>query len=114
MDAVCGLELYSGKPNPEWGIDSGSENRIMAFLENLKQVPAEDLKNPSVLGYRGAYMISGKNEVYVSKGKVSLYRSAGLISTYSDSGRELEKAIANSAPSTLEIPWDVVNDGLSE
>jgi hypothetical protein len=112
MNAVCGLDLYSGKPNPEWSIDNGSENRILAFLDNLTRVPAEDLKNSSALGYRGAYMKSGKNEVYVSLGKVSLYKSDDLISTYSDSGRELEKAIAHSAPSTLDIPWDVVNAGL--
>jgi hypothetical protein len=58
-------------------------------------------------------MKSGKNEVYVSRGKVSFYQSGDLISTYSDPGRELEKAIAHSAPPTLDIPWEIVNAGFN-
>lgn len=109
---ICGIDMFSGRENPEWGADNSFAGKIQSMFDNLPELPAADLKDSPVLGYRGAFIKGGDLEIYAAKYKVTLYQKGKPVLTKSDTSGEIEKAIVYSAPDTLKLPRDIIKPGL--
>lgn len=105
---VCGVDIYSGRENPEWNPDSNLAGKIESIFESLNEISTQDLKESPVIGYRGAFIKGEGIELYASSGKVTVYKNGNAEITKSDDKKEIEKAIVESAPPDLEIPWDFI------
>ena len=95
------LDIFSGRPNPSWALDSAREAE---FLSRLKQLqPALEVTSaPPILGYRGfiVHPSTGSNLARVVKVYGGIVQHEG--GTYQDSNRKLERWLLDTAGSNLE------------
>lgn len=63
------LDVFSGRPNPQWTLTQTEAARVEELLQDLP--PAEKAVEPA-LGYRGFVMTAGKRRITVGKGVVHL------------------------------------------
>jgi len=95
------LDVFSGRPNPSWALDSARESE---FLSRLKRLQPADEKPPErpILGYRGFVVQSSAGSGLA--GIVRVY--GGMVqrdgSAYQDPDRSLERWLLDTAGANLE------------
>ena len=110
------LEVYSGRPNPVWNLDSKETGILLSQLEKLSQVP--DATPPTErLGYRGFLIkpVGGtrRNWEELSVGFGVISERQGLKVKYAlDKARVLERWLLESARG--KISEDLFSYVLSE
>jgi hypothetical protein len=96
------LDVFSGRPNPEWSLSAADETYLLEKLQNAAAVPAKSFEQP--LGYRGMV-------VYVSGNPPAIYRVwkdfiskdiEGKVTMYADDHRALEMWLLVSGKPSLE------------
>ncbi len=98
--------LFSGRPDPEWPIDS---ERAAAIVGLLEAAPATDAAAPAPppLGYRGVHLSEpGGVSWLVYSGVIVEERPRCAPSRRIDAGRRVERAaLATAPPGTLPAAW---------
>jgi hypothetical protein len=97
--AVVTLDVYSGKPNPEWSLSDSDAKELLQRIRSLAPAPGGSAR-PEVLGYRGMEVeipggIDGATRFVFSGGTVSTTRQ-GVQTYYADPGRKTELWLANT------------------
>lgn len=96
MAVTVTLEVFSGRPDPEWTLTphqtAGFKSRLAA-LSNA--APHEFSEEP--LGYRGLLVRDGRTSVKVFHGRVS---REGKV--YADKNRQFEKWLLDTGRGTVE------------
>ena len=96
------LDVFSGRPNPQWSLSASDEAYLLEKLQNLPEIPSKSFDQP--LGYRGMV-------VYRSDNKPTTYRIwknlitrdvAGEMTAYQDDNRSLEMWLLLSGKPYLE------------
>ena len=95
------LDIFSGRPNPGWALDSAREAEFLSRLMQLQPAP-EVAPNPPILGYRG-FIVRPSTDSNLDR-EVRVY--GGLVrhedETYQDPDRSLERWLLDNAGSNLE------------
>ena len=91
---VVTLDVYSGRPNPEWTLSDAEDRELHARLDDLiSPLGAQPHRNDN-LGYRGLRVRTqrqSKNvEITVGKGTIAL-EGGGSAVYYRDTNRQLER-----------------------
>ncbi len=53
MEATVVLDIFSGRPNPEWALTSGTASQICVLLQSLPPAESQPPEMLPGLGYRG-------------------------------------------------------------
>jgi hypothetical protein len=103
-DALAGIRIFSGRPDPTWSLASDRLDAIRAIWQELKPCNAIAARDPH-LGYSGCFAIAGTNR-WDSEGDIVIMTSANREDTRVDPQRRIERAILSSAPTALraELP----------
>jgi hypothetical protein len=99
---VVELDIFSGRPNPEWRLAPAAGTRLLDLLRaaNTTTTPAA----APGLGYRGLTLRIGRNDtIRVGHGIIE----AGGVS-YRDDGRAVEAFLLQSMPDDLKAQFDSV------
>jgi len=98
-----GASLFSGRPEPTWGVGEGTARRLEEIWYTLEPWRGT-LPSAPPLGYRGCFLrdLKNKREWFAFEGSVTL-SSSGTRESRTDSGRKFEKMLLSSAP-TGTIP----------
>jgi len=91
---VVTLDVYSGRPNPEWTLSDAEARELHARLDALNSpLGAQPPRNDN-LGYRGLRVTTRRQskdvEVTVGKGAIAVEDSASA-AYYRDTNRQLER-----------------------
>jgi len=97
MPATVTLDVFSGRPNPEWTLDAAQEAQLRARLASLSTTRDAPLEPPG-LGYRGLLLrLDTGPKFRVCAGTV-----AGPGTLLLDRGRALERWLLASAGARLD------------
>jgi hypothetical protein len=98
---VAGALVYSGRPDPTWGVSKPLAKKLRELWESLPASQQKCDPRPGRLGYRGAFVReTGHCEWVAFNGLVSLITPEG-IEARSDPARKFEKTLLSSAPKGL-------------
>jgi hypothetical protein len=95
---VVELDLFSGRPNPQWRLSGSARDRLLALLRAA--LPTHESASEPGLGYRGfiVRIISGERmtRVHIGEGAIEIDGARGR-----DEGRGIEKLLMQSMPDEL-------------
>jgi len=98
-EVVAELDLFSGRPNPQWRLTGPVRERLLALLRAAP--PAAVPRREPGLGYRGFVIriTSGgtTTRVHVGEGSIDVDGERGR-----DDGRAIEKVLMQSMPDDLK------------
>lgn len=98
---VAGAFIYSGRPDPTWGISKRVAKKLEELWESLP--PSSEKYEPRLggLGYRGSFMREpGRREWVAYNGLVSCTTPAG-VEVRRDPATKFERTLISSAPKGL-------------
>ncbi len=91
------LDIFSGMPNPTWGLTDAETDSFVKRLDALPRTSAKELSGN--LGYRGfiVQLTQGTEtqSIHIQKGTVQISKGATNVFA-SDGGRELERWLLNT------------------
>ncbi|MBH1935243.1 hypothetical protein I5Q34_13325 [Streptomyces sp. AV19] len=91
------LDLYSGRPNPRWQLDSRAAGEFRTMTDSLAAADAARPPLPAPgLGYRGFTVVDGDRTVRVFGGRVELGADQRA-----DPGRTVERWLLDRLPPPL-------------
>lgn len=93
---IVTLDVYSGRPNPEWSLSDAQARELQSMIAGLgaplNTPPAENDR----LGYRGLRVTTPQAaEITVGSGHVVVQEGAS-VARYRDSGQRIEKWLFNT------------------
>jgi hypothetical protein len=97
------LDMFSGRPNPTWVLDSKQEAELIQRLNALPPDGSVETVEPPALGYRGLQMqitdgpLNDSEPIRVYAGTI---RQGGKI--LRDDGRAFEKWLLQTGASTIQ------------
>ena len=95
----AGAWIYSGRPDPRWSVSDSKAQELLTIWDRLEPSPTTSSSSPR-LGYRGCYIEKGDRR-YIAYGGIAELQHLGAAETRRDIGRQLERAILQSAPAGL-------------
>ena len=98
-EITAGIDIFSGRPNPSWPLSRGSLDELREVWNTLDAIeaPLSIAAPPTILGYRGCFVLAGEERWLASGEVVTLQRPHGSESRR-DKRREFERLILSSAP----------------
>ena len=91
---VVTLDVYSGRPNPEWTLSDGEVRELHARLDALSNPLGSQPSRNEALGYRGLRVTTQREskdvELTVGKGTIAV-ESGASAAYYRDTNRQLER-----------------------
>src|SRR5438046_9545626 len=93
-DWIASADLFSGRPNPSWMIDTDTVRMILGMWESAGQ-NAGSLPPAPALGYRGV-SIRGDGESWRAFGGIVSRNRGGAEESRADINREIERRILAS------------------
>ena len=101
---ICGVFLFSGRPDPTWLIDDEVAERLKEIWQSLKLYSGSPPTAP-ILGYRGCFLKEGKEfEWFAYKGVVT-FKNPQNLEFREDKERDFEKMLLASAPKDMLPPF---------
>lgn len=101
-EVMAELDLFSGRPNPQWRLTGPARDRLLALLRAAP--PATTPEREPGLGYRGfvVRIMSGATttRIHIGEGMIDIDGVRGR-----DEGRAVEKLLMQSMPSELMIQF---------
>jgi hypothetical protein len=98
------MDVYSGRPNPEWSLSSEQITELKKRLAALSTIAAADAKISDDLGYRAMHIVlkdaNGDSEIAVSRGLV-LQKTGSSMKRHVDEQRKLELWLVNTGEGKL-------------
>ena len=97
------LDVFSGRPNPQWTLSAEDARRLLDELEKLPQAPAEPFD--SLLGYRGILVRVSSAEgvtTYRLWNALVTKEASGQLSAHHDKDRALEEWLLTTGRPYLE------------
>jgi hypothetical protein len=92
---TAGVDLYSGRPNPQWQVDRAAGARLAGLWDELE--PTTDALPPPSLGHRGAFLLAPDGRRWITRGTIVALDD----SRRRDPERRLERALLATAPPNL-------------
>jgi hypothetical protein len=90
------LDVFSGRPNPQWELDEPTANELRRIMGGLTATTNE-LPVPPGLGYRGFILADGSGQSRVYKGYVT--RANGV---FADPSFTVERFLLDRLPVELQ------------
>jgi hypothetical protein len=108
------IDLYSGRPNPGFGLTDEAANEFQRRLNGLPPLASDGGTVRDAIGYRGVRVAghgSGFAHVVVSGGVVEIHDAAGQVTRRADPNRALERWLVEAGsghvpPDDLAIARD--------
>lgn len=92
------LDIFSGRPNPEWELGADEIERIEAMLADLPELVPISRPADEPLGYRGFRILDpGRERTVIVRGGTVEIRSARGVTTVQDEYPQLEQALVEIA-----------------
>ena len=106
MALLIELDVFSGRPNPQWELDAPAERELRQLLGGLSVAPGEPA-GPAGLGYRGFRFDIGETAApsRAFRGRVALEDRV-----LEDPGRAVERFLLSTAPAELEALRHAIAD----
>lgn len=95
------VDLFSGRPNPNWALDAAGASEVLALVDALPACPCGP--PPEALGFRGFVLtVPGTGERVISyRGTVWRLGPAGT-KCFQDSDRKLDRLLMSWSESQLD------------
>jgi len=98
--ATVTLDIYSGRPNPEWTLSQAQTLELRRRLGSLGTPLGAAPAGADHLGYRGFLVTAQETEVAVARGTACL-RQGASVQCFRDAGRALERWLLETGRGTL-------------
>jgi hypothetical protein len=102
--ARVAMDVYSGRPNPEWSLSTDQVAELKKRLAALSTIAPADAKISDDLGYRAMHVelrdANGGNEIAVSRGLV-VQKIGTNVKRHVDEQRKLELWLVNTGEGKL-------------
>jgi hypothetical protein len=99
---IAGIDVYSGRPNPTWPLQSAELDRLRAIWNELRKLPTTQTPQVPGLGYRGCFVLDGDERWNAFREVVTLQRAHDRESRL-DERHECERLILASAPADIAV-----------
>lgn len=100
---IVELDLFSGRPNPRWGLSPDQAEEFTRLLSHLPE-QASPVVDRGILGYRGLILYEAEDapRTVVGMGEV-IQHTAGNPLVYRDEGRKIEKWLLGTAKGQVDL-----------
>ena len=93
------LDIFSGRPNPTWRLDSVAGDHLHDLIESSKPAASGHIANN--LGYRGFAVRDGDRIVRVQRGRIEIERGDNR-SYRTDQDRAVERWLLTTGESLID------------
>ena len=95
-----GVLIFSGRPDPAWGIDATTASSLLAQWEAAPTCPVSP-PQPPPLGYRGSFLAAQDGRTWVAHGGAVTLTTIDRTEHRLDADNRFEQSILATAPAGL-------------